>query len=39
VRASGGGLFKDTNTNRQTQMEPAQKSTGTNSSGDEVLSI
>jgi hypothetical protein len=39
VGAEGGGLFKDTEINRQTQMEPAKKSTGTSQSGDEILSI
>jgi uncharacterized protein (TIGR02594 family) len=39
VGAEGGGLFKDTEINRQTQMEPARKSNNTSQSGDEILSI
>jgi D-alanyl-D-alanine carboxypeptidase len=39
VKASGNGLFKDTTVNRQTQMEPAAKSTGTSQSGDEITSL
>jgi hypothetical protein len=34
VQAEAGGLFKDTEVNRQTQMEPARKSNNTTQSGD-----
>ena len=39
VGAEGKGLFKDTEINRQTQMEPARKSNNRSQSGDEILSI
>jgi D-alanyl-D-alanine carboxypeptidase len=36
VSAEASGLFKSTEVNRQTQMEPARKSTGVDQAGDEV---
>jgi len=39
VGAEGGGLFKSTEINRQTQMEPARKSNNRNQAGNEILSI
>jgi hypothetical protein len=39
VGAESSGLFKQTEVNRQTQMEPARKSDNRSQSGDEILSI
>jgi hypothetical protein len=39
VGAESSGLFKQTEVNRQTQMEPARKSDNRSQSGDEILSL
>jgi hypothetical protein len=39
VEAEGGGLFKKTEIDRQTQMEPAQSAPARRGGGDETMSI